>query len=63
MRPVIGQTNRFAEEPVSRPVHFQDVMATLHHNLGIDTVRTTVPDLRGRPMYLTESHEPIRELV
>lgn len=60
---VIGQTNRFAEEPVSRPVHFQDVMATLYHNLGIDTVRTTVPDLRGRPMYLTESHEPIRELV
>jgi hypothetical protein len=60
---VIGQTNRFAEEPVARPVHFQDVMATLYHNLGIDTARTTIPDLRGRPQYLTESHGPIGELV
>ncbi len=60
---VIGETNRLAEEPVSRPIHFQDVMATLYRNLGIDTVRTTIPDLNGRPQYVLETHEPIRELV
>ena len=60
---VIGETNRFAEEPVSRPVHFQEVMTTLYRNLGIDTARTTIPDFHGRPLYLTESHDPIPELV
>lgn len=60
---VIGETNRLAEEPVSRPIHFQDVMATLYHNLGIDTARTTIPDLNGRPQYVADTHEPIRELV
>ena len=60
---VIGETNRLAEEPVSRPIHFQDVMATLYHNLDIDTARTTIPDLNGRPQYVSETHEPIRELV
>ena len=60
---VIGQTNRFAEEPISRPIHYQDVIATLYHNLGIDTARTTIPDLNGRPQYVSETHEPIRELV
>jgi len=59
----IGETNRLAEEPVSRPIHFQDVMATLYHNLGIDTTRSTIPDLNGRPQYVTDTHEPIRELV
>ena len=60
---VIGETNRLAEEPVSRPIHFQDVTATLYHNLGIDTAHTTIPDLNGRPQYVSETHEPIRELV
>jgi hypothetical protein len=60
---VIGETNRFAEEPVSRPVHFQEVVTTLYRNLGIDTARTTIPDFHGRPLYLTESYDPIRELI
>ncbi|HIL69867.1 MAG TPA: DUF1501 domain-containing protein, partial [Verrucomicrobia bacterium] len=33
---VIGSTDRFAGEADSRPVHYQDIMATLYHNLGID---------------------------
>ena len=35
-------------------------MATLYHNLGIDT---TIADLNGRPQYVAEIHEPIRELA
>jgi len=60
---VIGETNRLAEEPISRPIHFNDVFATLYHNLGIDTTRTTIADHNGRPQYVSETHEPIRELV
>ena len=60
---VIGETNRLAEEPVSRPVHYNDVTATLYHNLGIDAASTTIPDLTGRPQYISQTHEPIRELV
>lgn len=60
---VIGATNRFGEEAIARPVHVQDVFATLYHNLGIDVSTTTIPDLNGRPQYLTELHQPIRELI
>lgn len=60
---VIGETNRFAEEPVSRPIHYQDVIATLYHNLGINAATTTVPDLNGRPRYISQRDQPIRELV
>ena len=59
----IGKTNRLAEEPVDRPVHFREVFATLYRNLGIDPQRTTLTDLSGRPRYLLDDHRPIRELV
>ncbi|QDT89906.1 DUF1501 domain-containing protein [Gimesia algae] len=60
---VIGSTNKWAEEAVDRPVHMQEVFATLYHNLGIDTATTTIPDNNGRPQYLLERHQPIQELV
>jgi hypothetical protein len=59
---IIGSTNRYAEEAVERPIHFQDVFATLYHNLGIRAT-TTIPDLNGRPQYLLDSGEPITELI
>ena len=40
----------------------QEVMATLYHNLGIDTATATIADPTGRPQYLVD-HEPIRELI
>ncbi len=60
---VIGSTNRLAEEAEDRPVHMQEVFATMYHNLGIDVAATTIPDNSGRPQYLIDQHEPIRELV
>jgi hypothetical protein len=60
---VIGATDRNAGSVVARPVHFQDVFATLYHNLGIDPATTTIPDPNGRPQHLTESGQPIRELL
>jgi len=60
---VIGSTTRLAESVKDRPVHYQNVFATLYHNLGIDVSRTTLTDLNGRPQYLLEHPEPIAELI
>ena len=47
----------------SRPVHYQDVFATLYHNLGIDLATTTINDPNGRPQHLLEHGQVLRELV
>ena len=60
---VIGATDRTASTPVARPVHYQDVLATLYHNMGINASRTTIRDTTGRPQYLLDQGEPISELV
>jgi len=62
---VIGATNRLGEYATDRPVHFQDVFATLYHNLGIDTNRATLRDFHGRPRFLVDhvEHKPLREVV
>ena len=54
---VIGSTNRLGEYAEDRPVHFQEVFATLYHNLGIDVENTTVTDLQGRPRYLVDHNQ------
>ncbi len=61
---VIGATDRDAAEAKDRPVHVQEVFATLYHHLGIGP-DTTVPDQSGRPMYLLnrELFHPLPELV
>jgi hypothetical protein len=59
---VIGSTNRLGEHAQDRPVHFQEIFATLYRNLGIDVDSARLIDLAGRPQFLTE-REPIRELM
>jgi hypothetical protein len=62
---VLGSTDRRGGEAASRPIHFQDVYATIYKSLGIDVQTTTYTDLNGRPRYLidNEKHGVIRELV
>jgi uncharacterized protein (DUF1501 family) len=61
---VIGETNKYGEEPAKRPVLFQEVFATLYHGLGIDAHRDRVFDGSGTPRYPVDSGvEPMRELV
>ena len=61
---VVGATNKFGEHATERPVTFQEVFATLYHNIGIDVSQATVEDLHGRPHYLVDAGvEPIRELT
>ena len=61
---VIGSTNRLGEHPKDRPVHFQEVFATLYRNLGIDVSKTMIPDVSGRPQFLVDPiYEPLPELA
>jgi hypothetical protein len=60
---VIGSTDRLGAEAKDRPVHFQEVFATLYNRLGIDATRTTLPDLSGRPQYLVDHYQPLHEVI
>ena len=60
---VIGQTDKEGGRPVERPVHVQEVFATLYRTLGIDVNNIKINDLNGRPRYLIdENRQPISEL-
>ena len=59
---VIGATNRLGEHATDRPVHMQEITATLYHALGIDTSQATITDMTGRPQYVAE-RLPIAELI
>ncbi|MFM8285604.1 MAG: DUF1501 domain-containing protein [Planctomycetaceae bacterium] len=54
---VIGATNRLGEFATDRPVHFQEVFATLYHNLGINVDHLTLRDLQGRPQFLIDQNK------
>lgn len=63
---VIGETTKNGEEPNKRPVKFQEVFATLYHNMGISAHREEdrVFDGSGTPRYPVDSGiEPIHELI
>jgi hypothetical protein len=61
---VIGSTDRLGGEAKDRPVHFQDVFATLYNRLGIDVSQFTLPDLTGRPQFMVDrTYLPIREVI
>jgi hypothetical protein len=60
---VIGSTDRIAGYAKDRPVTFQEVFATLYHNLGINPQTETVNDLSGRPQHVVDGAEPLKELV
>jgi hypothetical protein len=60
---VIGETDRYAAAAVKRPVHYQDVFATLYRNLQINARATTVNDPSGRPQYLLDRGEALSELM
>jgi uncharacterized protein (DUF1501 family) len=62
MGQVLGATGRIGDYVVERPIHFQEVFATLYRQLGIDPA-TTLTDPNGRPQYLLDHRTPIRELV
>ena len=59
---VIGASNSRGETPVDRPVHPNDVLATVYRHLGIErNWHTTTRE--GRPIAVLPEGEVIRELL
>lgn len=61
MGQVIGETDSRAERAKSGEVTFQNLVAIIYHLLGIP--KTTLRDFSGRPQYLLDDAEPIRQLL
>ncbi len=60
---VIGSTDSTAAVARDQPIHYQDVLATVYHNLGIDP-HATVEDVSGRPgPILPSTARPIEKLI
>ncbi|MBM3979784.1 MAG: DUF1501 domain-containing protein [Planctomycetes bacterium] len=59
---VVGATDRHGALPVGKPYAPQNTLATLYRVLGIDPA-LTFPDHTGRPMFLLDDRDPIKELV
>ena len=63
MGQTIGRSDAHGAYVADRPLHPEDVAATVYHHLGIDGRRTALADRSGRPRYLIEQGEPIQELL
>jgi uncharacterized protein (DUF1501 family) len=59
----IGTSTRLGELAQDRPVHIQEIFATLYQRLGIDPESTTLVDPNGRPQYLVDARRPMPELA
>jgi uncharacterized protein (DUF1501 family) len=57
---VIGASDKFAAQPVMRPVTPGDLAATIYHALGIE-IRHELRDALARP-YLLTTGQPVTEL-
>jgi hypothetical protein len=62
MGQVIGETDSRAERARSGNITFQNLIATIYHVLGIDG-SSQLTDFNGRPQYLLDDSEPVRELI
>jgi uncharacterized protein (DUF1501 family) len=58
---VIGSTNDRGERPKDRPLHPNDILATVYKILGVDLTRAFV-NPAGRPIPILPHGEPIAEL-
>lgn len=61
MGQVIGETDARAERSRTGNISFQNIIATIYQTLGVP-LTTTLPDYNGRPTYLLDDAQPIREL-
>jgi hypothetical protein len=61
-RGVFGQSNPKGEVPTAMPYRPENVLATIYRHLGIDPSHT-YNDFSGRPRYILEESEVIREIM
>ena len=58
---VLGTSNPRAEIPQDRPIHYNDVLATIYRQLGVPTDRIFLHE--GRPVPVLYRGAPIQELI
>lgn len=58
----LGTSSPHGEHPLDRPVHFNDVLATIYRQQGVST-NQVFQDQFGRPFPLLDGGHPISELV
>jgi hypothetical protein len=59
---VVGETDRLAEAATGTPFVPSNILATLYKTLGI-SLNQTLPDHAGRPQFLLDEREPLRQLL
>ncbi len=62
MGQMVGTTTAKGERPKDSPYTVPQVMSTLYRAIGIDP-SMTFPNGAGRPMYVLDEREPVKELV
>jgi hypothetical protein len=62
MGQAVGATTAKGERPKDRPYTASQVLSTIYRQLGIDPA-TTFPNGAGRPMYVLDDREVVKELV
>lgn len=62
MGQVVGATDQKAELSSTGKISFQNIMATIYRVLGIES-DARLADFSGRPQFLLDEQEPIRELL
>jgi uncharacterized protein (DUF1501 family) len=62
MGQTVGSSTARGEYPKERPYRVAQVLATVYQTLGIDPA-WTFPNEQGRPMYVLDDREPVRELL
>ena len=62
MGQAVGSSNARGEVPRDRRCTVPQVLSTIYQALGIDPSQT-FPNNTGRPMYILDEREPIRELL
>ncbi|MFT5470557.1 MAG: hypothetical protein ACI8UO_005686 [Verrucomicrobiales bacterium] len=59
---VLGSSTKAGDVPDERPVHFNEVLATIYHQLGVSPGESYLDD-GGRPLPVLPSGKPIGELI
>lgn len=59
---VLGSSTQAGDVPLDRPIHFNDVLATIYHQLGMP-IEGEFRDALNRPFTVLPSGTPIRELI
>jgi hypothetical protein len=62
MGQAVGASTARGERPKDRPITAPQLLATIYRAIGIDPAQT-FPSGSGRPMYILDDREPVRELL